>query len=128
VASLNRRDEFHEWAKAQMAVLPPPMLTCDAVLTEACYLLRDARGGSGRVLDLVEREVIKPRFRIETDAFHLKKLMAKYSDVPMSLADACLVRMSEQHPDCAVMTLDSDFRRYRRRGRQTIPLLIPPGR
>jgi hypothetical protein len=43
----------------------------------------------------------------------------------MDLADACLVRMSEMHADCVVWTPDSDFRVYRRHGRQTIPLLAP---
>lgn len=51
--------------------------------------------------------------------------MRRYADVPMSLADACLVRMSELSDDASVLTLDSDFRIYRRLGRQAIPLLTP---
>jgi predicted nucleic acid-binding protein len=52
-------------------------------------------------------------------------LRAKYSSVPMSLADACLVRMSETLPDPVVVTTDADFRIYRRHSRQVIPCLMP---
>ena len=53
------------------------------------------------------------------------RLLTKYADVPMSLADACLVRMAEQHTHSIVWTLDSDFQRYRKHGRQIIPTLLP---
>ena len=53
------------------------------------------------------------------------KLLQKYSDVPMSLADACLVRMSEVFSDPLLLTTDSDFRVYRRHSRQMIPCLLP---
>ena len=55
-----------------------------------------------------------------------EELLRRYRNVPMSLADACLVRLSELYGDCAVLTLDSDFRIYRRHGRQVIPVLAPP--
>ena len=87
VASLNRRDEFHEWARAQMANLAPPLLTCEAVLTETCYLLRDIAGGNGKVLGLVERGVVKVPFHIAPHGATLKRLLAKYSDAPMSQAE-----------------------------------------
>jgi len=51
--------------------------------------------------------------------------MARYQSVPMSFADACLVRMSELWPKTPVFTLDSDFRIYRRNKRQSIPLIAP---
>ena len=52
--------------------------------------------------------------------------MLRYANVPMSVADACLVRMSELVADCTVFTLDGDFRVYRRNKRQKIPVLMPP--
>ncbi len=52
--------------------------------------------------------------------------MQRYADQPMSFADACLVRMTELHPDSMLITLDGDFRVYRRHGRQAIPLATPP--
>jgi predicted nucleic acid-binding protein len=69
--------------------------------------------------------VIQIAFDVETEAASLEVLMERYSDVPMSLADACLVRLSELHSDCRVLTVDSHFTRYRRHGRQVIPLLMP---
>jgi predicted nucleic acid-binding protein len=55
----------------------------------------------------------------------LRSLMRKYRGVPMSLADATLVRLSELHRDCHVFTLDEDFHVYRRHGNQAIPVLMP---
>jgi predicted nucleic acid-binding protein len=52
-------------------------------------------------------------------------LMDKYADVPMSLADACLVRMTESLADPVLLTTDTDFRVYRRHSRQTVPCVMP---
>jgi hypothetical protein len=65
-------------------------------------------------------------FQASSHVRSLAALIAKYSNVPMSLADACLVRMTELHEDSVVMTLDGDFLIYRRHGRQAIPVLMPP--
>ena len=77
------------------------------------------------IMRAVREGVIQIAFDIETEAASLEVLMERYSDVPMSLADACLVRLSELHSDCCVLTLDSHFTRYRRHGRHVIPLLMP---
>lgn len=125
VAFLNRRDDFHEWAKEQLDLVAPPLLTCDAVLAEACYLLRDLPGGNVAVMQMIERRQIVSPFRIEGEAASIQKLLEKYGGLPMDLADACLVRMSEQYSHPRLLTLDGDFHVYRRHGRQTIPLIIP---
>jgi len=126
VASLNRRDRYHRWAKARLSELDPPISTCEPVLAEACFLLRDTQGGAAAVLALVERGVLQVDFQVTPHARSLATLMTKYADVPMSLADACLVRMTELDGSRAVMTLDGDFLRYRRHGRQVIPVMMPP--
>ena len=125
VAFLNRRDRYHIWAKAQLAVIRPPLLTCEAVLSETCFLLRKLDGGTDAVFRLLEREMITVRFRLDEEVQAVRKLMARYGRIPMSLADACLVRMTEQHSGSALLTLDPDFRIYRRHGRQVIPALTP---
>jgi predicted nucleic acid-binding protein len=51
--------------------------------------------------------------------------LRKYADQPVSLADACLVRMAELHDNCQIFTTDRDFLVYRRKGRGVIPLLAP---
>jgi uncharacterized protein len=125
VAFLNRNDQWHEWAKAQMGALPPPLLTCEPVLTEACFLIHRNGGRPAEILKKVQTGVLVVALNIETEAAALETLMRRYEDTPMSLADACLVRLSEIHSDCTAFTLDADFRRYRRHGRQVIPLLAP---
>ena len=125
VALLNRRDRYHRWTTEQWADLDPPVLTCEPVLTEACFLLRELSGGSAAVLELVGRGVVKIGYGVEAEVEALGKLMTRYAEVPMSLADACLVRMVEQHPGAAVLTLDRDFRVYRAHGRRVIPAVMP---
>jgi predicted nucleic acid-binding protein len=125
VALLNRRDRYHRWATEQWADLEPPVLTCEPVLTEACFLLRELSGGPATILELVARGAVKAGYRVEADVEALGKLMTRYAEVPMSLADACLVRMAEQHPGATVFTLDRDFRVYRAHGRRVIPVVMP---
>jgi len=125
VALLNARDEFHEWTREAMDAVQPPMLTCEAVLTEASYLVRKLRGGPEAVLDLVTRGVLEIAFRLDAELLALRTLTTRYASVPMSVADACLVRMAEMRPRATVLTLDTDFRVYRRSGRLAIPLLMP---
>ena len=76
---------------------------------------------------LVERGVVDPSFRLADEAAAVARMMKKYRDVPMSLADACLVRMTEHHPGSVVLTLDGDFRVYRRGGRESVPVRMPWG-
>lgn len=125
VAFLNRHDRYHAWAIEQMAVIEPPLATCEAVLSEACFLLRQLPGGCEAVLKLVQRELLALPFRLENESAQVSKLLARYADVPMSLADACLVRMAELHAESVVLTLDRDFKVYRKSSRQVIPTIMP---
>jgi predicted nucleic acid-binding protein len=127
VALLNRRDRHHAWARKEWSDIEPPLLSCDAVISEACFLLRSIPGGSTSVLELVDREVVVLPFRLDEEAARVKALLLRYTNVPMSLADACLVRMSEQYPSSSVITLDDDFRVYRKNGREVIPARMPRG-
>jgi len=74
---------------------------------------------------LPERGVLRVGLEIEDQLPDLRTLMRRYRDRPMSLADACLVRMAELHPDAVVFTLENDFRIYRRHGNKVIPVLMP---
>ena len=125
VALLNRRDRHHRWAREVFGTLEPPLGTCEAVLSEACFLLRRFPGGQDAVLALLEHRVIEPSFSMSAEIPALRALMARYDSVPMSLADACLVRMSELDGDSVVVTLDRDFAIYRRNRRQRIPVIMP---
>jgi len=125
VALLNRRERHHAWAVETMDVIEPPIFTCDAVLSEACFLLQDVKGGSDAVLELVARGIVRSDFHVTAELDALRALMKKFASVPMSLADACLVRMSELDQRTVVLTLDSDFKIYRRNKRQVVPTITP---
>jgi predicted nucleic acid-binding protein len=128
VALLDRRDAYHPWGKSQWASLEPPVLTCDAVLSEACFLLRACASGGEAVMELLRRGVVVVVFRLEDHLEPVAKLMGKYAAAPMSLADACLVRMSELYDDSVVLTLDRHFHMYRRHGRLVVPVIMPDER
>jgi uncharacterized protein len=123
VALLSRRDANHGWAAAQAPRLPPPWATCEAVLSEASHLL----GGLGTLslASLLRRGALVCDYRFADDMDAVLKLLEKYADVPMSFADACLVRMTETLNDPVLLTTDGDFRIYRRHGRQIIPCVLP---
>jgi hypothetical protein len=88
-------------------------------------LLRRLPDGPVKVMDLIGRGVVRVGFRIDGEMLALRTLMKRYQSVPMSLADASLVRMAELETRSSVMTLDEDFRIYRRGGRGVIPLISP---
>jgi uncharacterized protein len=123
VALLSNRDAHHEWASSKAPDLPPPWSTCEAVLSEAFHLL-GARG-TRNLGALLRRRALLVTFEIAENLEPVLKLMEKYADVPMSLADACLVRMTETLADCVVLTTDKDFRVYRRHSRRTVPCVTP---
>jgi predicted nucleic acid-binding protein len=125
VAFLNRRDRQHGWTVRALEQLQAPFVTCESVLSEACFLLRKTSGGTDAVMELVARGLIRVPFHFDSEAPAIRRLLARYANVPMSFADACLVRMAEQFPSALLLTLDRDFKFYRRNGRQTIPLAMP---
>jgi uncharacterized protein len=123
VALLSRRDANHRWAAAQAPRLPPPWLTCEAVLSETFHLLGELGGAS--LASLLRRDALVCRYRFADDMSAVLKLLEKYTEVPMSFADACLVRMTETLNDPILLTTDGDFRIYRRHGRHIIPCVLP---
>ena len=125
VAFLDRRDRHHDWARSVWGRAAVPMLTCEAVLSEACFLLAGHPAAVRAIFDLVRRKVLRVPLQLENEMESVARLMAKYADVPMSLADACLVRMAECREGAAVFTVDSDFTRYRIHGRRVLPLISP---
>jgi predicted nucleic acid-binding protein len=108
VAFFDRSDADHEWAKEEWAKAPLPMLTCEAVLAEAAYLLHDRAGlAPEKLLALFERGIISVPFRLDEHAALVARLLERYRDQEMQLADACRVRMSEFKRDYRVFTVDS---------------------
>ena len=126
VAVLRRRDQYHEWARAHFESSNESFATCEAVISESHFLLAGTPGGTEALYALLERGIIKVPFSLAGQRSETVRLIRRYRDLPISLADACLVRMTELDEGTVVFTTDTDFRLYRRNGRQVIPLIIPP--
>jgi predicted nucleic acid-binding protein len=125
VAFLVKAETHHGWVTQQFQRLHAPFLTCEAVLTEAFFLVRKLPHGMARFFALLNSGLLDIDFSIIDERAALEMLVKRYANVPMSLADSCLVRLAAMHPQTVVFTLDQDFRIYRRDGRQPIPLLMP---
>ena len=125
VALLSKRDRYHGWALETFAGVNPPALTCEAVLAEAWHLLSGTAKGQTALLDLIAAGTLAVEFALMSELAAVRRLVARYRDRPMSLADACLVRLAELFDDAEVITLDRDFSIYRKHGRQTVPLISP---
>lgn len=125
VALLSRNDRYHAWAKEQFANHSGPLLTCEAVVAETCFLLARAGLDAGVALALIERGVVQIGLSLAEQVSAVRSLYRRYDNVPASLADACLIRLSELHEPCRVLTLDSDFHIYRRHGRKAIAVITP---
>lgn len=125
VAYLDKTDQHHSWAVRQFRALTRPLISCDAVISEACHLLEGVHGGAAAVGAMLKRGVIRLDFSLATHHVRIFALMQNYQNVPMSLAYACLLCMAEHEGDRVVFTTDSDFTIYRLHGRKPLALRIP---
>jgi uncharacterized protein len=115
-------DQYHDWAAQIAEQITWPALTCEAVLAETAFHLQS----SERVLELLKGDLIRIAFDCTKHVEHLHALATRYADQKPDLADLCLIRMSELYPLHTIITVDEDFRFYRRNKREAIPLLCPP--
>ena len=125
VALLNSRDTHHAWVVQHLAEIQPPMLTCEAVLAEATYLTRAVPGARAALIEMLGEGFLSIGMAVADHHSAILAMVRRYTDVPMSLADACLVRLAELYPQSPVLTLDSDFVIYRKNGRQVITMICP---
>ena len=125
VAYLNKEERDHGWVQDQFRRLRTPLFSCEAALSEAFFLLSGTHGGTRQLLAVLARGLVVPAFDVRSELAAVSQLMQRYENVPMSLADACLVRMAELRAGATVFTLDSDFKIYRKNRREVIPLLEP---
>lgn len=125
VALLVGDDAQHAWAVEQCRHAPATVLSCEAVVSEALFLLKRDGHDTDDLFALIETGFLRGDFDFHGEYRHVRDLMRRYRDRPMSFADACLVRMAELRPDAGVWTLDRDFHFYRKHGRQTLSLVTP---
>jgi predicted nucleic acid-binding protein len=123
IAALNRQDKHHAWAVQTLERLGPPFYSCAEAMAEVAA----ATGQPSAVVEMIASREILLNFALAEQAAAVLRLLTKYADLRMDLADACIVRMAELVRDCRVVTVDrTDFSVYRRNGRDLIPLVAPP--
>jgi predicted nucleic acid-binding protein len=125
VAFLDRSERHHLWVVQRIEDLKAPLLLCEPVLTEAMYLLARYPNAQTALFGLLKNGALLIAFRVDEHIPALQKLHRKYRDTPMSLADACVVRMAELYDRHSVLTLDSDFSVYRKHGSIALSLIHP---
>lgn len=125
VAIIDQDEQHHKWAVSQLQTIASPLLTCDAVLAEACYLLRRHPTAVNQIKRYCSIGVFTIPYSAGDDLESVFGLMQKYRDTPMSFADGCLVRMIETGAGRIVFTLDGDFKIYRQKGRRRIDTIAP---
>jgi uncharacterized protein len=125
VAYFDRAERHHKWVAERIEEIEAPLLVCEPVLTETTYLLSRYPGAQDALFELIRNGALRISFQIEEHIESLRKLLQKYRNTPMSLADACVVRMAEINDRHAVLTLDSDFLIYRKHGRHPLTLIHP---
>lgn len=125
VALIDRGDHYHSWLKTELATIQPPLLSCEAVLSEAWFLLQRVSNGRETLVGLLTSGQILVAFQLNEEIESISELLTRYLSVPISLADASLVRMVEHYPASKVLTLDSDFLIYRKHKNQPIPVIMP---
>ena len=123
VAFANRNDQHHAWAVNVASQVTAPLLTCESVLAETAFHLRNVLV----TMQMLDEGLIRLAFSLVENFSHIAALAERYGDRKPDLADLCLIRMSELHPRHRVITIDAgDFRVYRRNKREAIPVLCPP--
>lgn len=125
VAYLDEHDAHHHWAVKEFRKLTGTVVTCEAVLAEAAYLLRKLPSTQRMLLEMVESGEMELGMNLTEEAGAVHVLMERYEDQPMSLADACVVRLAEIWKTFAVLSTDGDFLMYRKNRREAIPCILP---
>jgi uncharacterized protein len=125
VALLDRNERYHAACSATMRGLERPLVTCEAVIAESCYLLRGLSGAAETVLENVVRGVFQVPFQLSRSAAAVRFTLRKYRDLSADFADACLIQLAEELNTGDILTLDSDFRTYRWRRNRAFNLLVP---
>ena len=127
VALLNSNDRLHNWATEEVhKIQDEAIITCEAVLSEAFYLLKKrAPTGVPLLIEMVTKGHLETSRSV--DMSRVGEIMTKYADQAIDYADACVVALTEHDDAVVVLTVDrKDFSIFRRRKTETIPFRAPP--
>lgn len=125
MALLHRKAQRHEECAFAVSHLDRPLVTCEAVISESCHLLRKVPGAAEAVVANVEEGLFLVPFQFGGSASAIRTIMRKYRDVPAAFADACLIQLANDLNTGDILTLDSDFVTYRWRGTRPFNLIVP---
>lgn len=123
VAFLDRSDSHHATVAEALKTVRDPLVTVWPVIVEAMYLLAFSWPAQRALWEMIETDVLRLLPMGSEDVVPMKRLMEKYNDLPMDMADAALVRVAEREGLRRVLTLDrTDFGVYRlaRKGKFTL--------
>ncbi len=124
VALLDRSERMHEPCTEWISQFRGTLLTTEAVVTEACHMVRRLPGGPARCVEAALRPGIG-LVQLEME-HHLRilRLITKYADTPMDYADATLVAVGEALGVRTVFTLDRKrFTAYRAFDREAFEIV-----
>ena len=113
VGLLDRSERLHDACAETVRELEAPLITCEAVIAESCYLLRKLAGAAEAVIDNVAAGIFQIPFQLSQEAAGVKQILRKYRDRQIDLADACLIRLADEFGTADILTLDRDFAVYR---------------
>jgi uncharacterized protein len=125
VALLDRSERYHARCVDVLENLEQPLVTCEAVIAESCYLLREISGAPETVLANIEQGIFQIPLQLNRAAAPIRAILRKYRDVPADFADACLIQLADELDTGEILTLDGDFARYRWRRNRPFQMLIP---
>jgi predicted nucleic acid-binding protein len=121
---LDRSETHHAQCVEVVTRMEAPLVTCEAVIAESCYLLRKLDGAVEAILKNIDRRIFLLPYRLSDNAARVATLVNTYSNVPMDFADACLVTMASEYGTGRILTLDHDFQIYRWGKNRPFDLLI----
>jgi predicted nucleic acid-binding protein len=125
VALLDATDHFHQRCADALAELRAPLITCEPVIAESCYLLRNIEGAAEAILgSIASREFLLP-IALADMASPVQRMFRKYRDRRIDLADAALIHLANEFQTADILTVDSDFHVYRWGRNNVFRMLVP---
>jgi len=126
VALLDRSERWHKDCATALDAIYSPLITCEPVIAEACYLTRRLPGAPAAILQNVAAGTFQIPIQLSRCAAAIQRIIRKYRDREVDLADACLIHLASELRTGEILTLDGDFAVYRwgenRRFRPVLPL------
>jgi hypothetical protein len=123
VALFDKNDDKHHICVEAFKVIREPLITTWPVITEAFHLLGFSHTVQDDLWEFIERGTVLIYDLDKTFVKTCRRLMRKYHDLPMDLADATLVAVADAENIRTIFTLDKDFKVYKTKQNKHFKLL-----